>query len=110
MQEKNRVLTPEEYAVIANKFDLPKSWKAALINGMPHYYGFDGYDPFYCALLVCDNGDFIEVGGKYRIPIFGVVEVAKITRSTTFHYFVAIDEDGEEVHDLKIGQFIKRVD
>jgi hypothetical protein len=104
-----RKLTTEEYARIAERFDLPEYTKTAIIRGMLHYYGFDGYDPFYCQLPVCENGDRIEVGGKYQIPIYGVCKVVMITRSTIFHYFTAIDEDGEAVHDLKIGEFIKRV-
>ena len=109
-QRRNiEIFREKEFPAIAQTFDLPKYQQVILFDGMPYHYGSDGYDPFYCDLPVCENGDYIEVGGKYRIPIYGVVEVTKITRSTTFHYFVAIDEDGEEVHDLKIGEFIKRV-
>jgi|GEM_PF-6624108 len=105
-------LTPEEYAVIAQEFDLPKCSITAMIGGMPHYYNpyfGDGYDPFECELPICENGDCIEIGGKYKISGCGVCEVIKITRSTIFHHFVVIDEDGEEIDYLKIGQFIKRV-
>ena len=97
-------LTPEEYAIIAQEFDLPKCSRTAMIGGMPHYYNpyfGDGYDPFECELPVCENGDCIEIGGKYKISGCGVCEVIKITRSTIFHHFVVIDEDGEEKDWLK---------
>ena len=100
------IFRKEKFPLIAKEFDLPQWQKTILKGGIPHYYGFDGYDPFCCQLPICTNGEPIQVGKRYATSSFGSVLVVQVTRSTIYHYFLVVDDDGEQIDDLKIDEFL----
>jgi hypothetical protein len=67
---------------------------------------FSLHPPFFCQLPICTNGEPIQVGKRYATSNFGSVLVVQVTRSTIYHHFLVVDDDGEEIDYLKIDEFL----
>ncbi|MBD2386007.1 hypothetical protein [Cylindrospermum sp. FACHB-282] len=95
-----------EYAAIIKEFNLPSSSRVLMIGGMLHHYGLDGYDPYECDLLVCGNGDPIEVGKTYLVKTYDLC-VSEIKQVRCTWYISGYDEDGDFLEDVSVNEFSK---